>query len=385
MKKTIFILLAVLLVQKGHAVTATPGVTDELRSAYEKAEDYFKKKKYKEAKEILNKVVAKASPLADYVPKARLMLANLQDDFTVSINQFQSLAVEYNNRPEGEQAQKDLGARYYLADKYKEAADSYKEFIQSYPKSESLPEAHYWLGCSLSASDKDNDAVEEYKKALEAAPDSQWAPKSLLGMGNAYLKMKKYGDAEKQYLKILDQYHLYNELNLVYWRLGQAYEAEKKYKEAHGAFQSLVDNYPKSLEVSDAKSHMADLEKAHPDLPQTMAAFQPAPTDTPIPPQPQPKPVVEATPTPKETAAEETSKPFHVQVGVFSKKVYVEKARKSLQKAGYASFVVTAKSGDMAYPLYKVRVGHFADRAVAEKVAKALTKKLKEKAIVVED
>jgi tetratricopeptide (TPR) repeat protein len=316
------------------------------------------------------------------------MLARLQDDFTISIAQFQSLAAEYNNRPEGEEAQKDLGARFYLADKYSEAADSYQEFIKDYPKSSSLFEIHYWYASSLLALDKNQDAVDEYRKVLDKAKDSSWAPKSLLGMGNAYFKMKKYSDAEKQYLRILDQYHFYDELNLVYLKLGQTYEGEKKYKEAHGAYQSLVETFPKSMEVSEAKDHMRDLEKAHLDLPQVMASVKEEPTSTPVAAEtPSTTVAVMATPTP-EVAVQEVeavSKPFHVQVGVFSKKLYVDKARQGVKKAGYKSYVVTVKAKDMPYPMYKVRVGNFEDKDSAQKLANVLTQKLKEKAIVVED
>src|ERR1051325_8422086 len=83
----------------------TPVPTPDNHPLFEKAQQYFKEKKYKEAKQILNQLVAKASPLEDYVPKARLLLANLQDDFSISIAQFKSLAAEYNNSPEGEEAQ----------------------------------------------------------------------------------------------------------------------------------------------------------------------------------------------------------------------------------------------------------------------------------------
>ena len=110
-------------------------------------------------------------------------------------------------------------------------------------------------------------------------------------------------------------------------------------------------------------------------------------------------PEVPAEPTPTETAAAPGSsaaseaepptvlktKPFHVQIGVYSKKMNVDKTRQQLKKAGYASFVVALKTEDVPYTVYKVRVGSYSDRSAAEKAAKALTKKLKEKAIVVED
>lgn len=359
---------------------------DDGQSLFDKAQKLFQEKNYKEAKDKLNQVVAKY-PMGQFIPKARLLLANLQEDFTVSTAQFRELAAEYSTRPEGEEAQKDLGSRYYLADKYNDAADSYKDFLDSYPKSSSLPEVRYWYASSLLALDKNQEALDQYRKVLNDAPDSPWAPKALLGTGNAYLKMKKYQDAEKQYLKILDQYHYYDELNLVYLKLGQTYESEQKWKEAHAAYQTLIQQYPQAFEVPEARDRLQELEKQHADLPHAPEAEASAP------PKPTPTTVVVSTqPAPTAVPEEETvdepnaiSKPFHVQIGVYSKKFYVDKAQKNVRKAGYKSYVVTVKAGDMPYPMYKVRVGNFTDKASAQKFANELTRKLKEKAIVVED
>lgn len=378
----------------GVSAVSTPTLVEDGKSLFEKAQKYFREKNYKEAKSILNQLVAK-HPMEDYIPKARLLLANLQEDFTVSIAQFQSLATEYNNQPEGEEAQKNLGARYYLADKYSDAAESYKDFIQDHPKSSSMPEIRYWFASSLLAMDKNKEAAEEFKKVFHDAPDSSWAPKSLMGMATAYFKMKNYSEAQKQYLKVLDLYHFYDELNTVYFKLGQAYEAQQKPKEAHAAYQTLVSSYPKSLEVGEAKERLEALEKQHPELPRMVVAEQVS-TPTPVvltPVVPLTSPVaiqaqVKPTPVPETdlTQADDVvSKPFHVQVGVFSKKVYVDKAREGVKKAGYSSYVVAVKAKNMLYPLYKVRIGNFGDKVSAEKLARELTKKLKEHAIVVED
>src|SRR5580658_3854408 len=366
--------------------TATP---EDTHSLFEKAQKLFDQKNYKESKDILNQLVAK-HPMEDFIPKARLLLANLQEDFNVSIAQFKDLAAEYNEKPEGEEAQKDLGARYYLADKYEDAADSYKEFLDTYPKSASLPEIHYWYASSLLALDQNQEAADQFNKVLSDAKDSPWAPKALLGMGTAYFKMKKYSDARNQYLRILDQYHLYDELNLVYLRLGQAYEAEKKWKEAHAAYQTLIQQYPKSFEVEEARGRLRDLESQHADLPHAVEAEAPLPTPTETAASVEATPTVEVAesssePDSESSATNVASKPFQVQVGVYSKKSNVDKTRRLIRKAGYSSYIVTAKQEGVPYTYYKVRVGHFSDRASAEKVAKELARKTGEKAIVIED
>ncbi len=374
----------------------TVASAEDSQSLFDQAQRYFNEKKFKKAKDLLNQLVAK-HPMEKFIPQARLLLARLQEDFTISTSEFKTLAVEYANLPQGEEAQKDLGVRYYLADRYEEAADSYREFLQDHPKSADLPEVRYWYGSSLLALDQNKDAVEQFKKVIHDAPDSAWTPKATLGLGNAYFKMQKNNEAEKQYLKILDQYPLYDELNLVYLKLGETYETERRWKEAHAAFQNLVDRYPKAFEVAEAQSRMREMEKGHPELARPLEAHPTAPT---------PPIVVLSTPSPKAgsqifpgiqvapavpeggktaSAVEFIPKPFHVQVGVYSKKYNIEKARKALRKAGFNPYLVTVKQEAVPYTIYKVRMGNFPDRASAEKAAKAVSRKIREKAIVVED
>ncbi len=374
-------------------------IVEDTKALFEKAQKYFQEKNFKDSKEILNQLVAN-HPMDDYVPRARLLLAKLQENFDSSVAQFKELSGEYVDKPEGIEAQKSLGDRYYLADKYEDAAEAYKEYVERYEKSPQATEVRYWLASSYSSLGQDKLAAEEYKKVIDKAPQSLWAPKSLLGLGNAYFKLQKYQDAEKQYLRILDKYGLYEELNLVYLKLGETYEMEKKFKQAYASYQTLTERFPKSLEVADAKSRMEELAKAHPELSQVPAATpissptmistpEATPTLTAV--TVTPTVVVEATPT--QAASEEIAEdkstlkltPFHVQIGVYTEKVNVNKAQRAVKKAGYKSYVITVQKEGEAYTYYKVRVGNYTTKSAAMKAAKILQKKTREKAIVVED
>jgi tetratricopeptide (TPR) repeat protein len=259
--------------------------------------------------------------------------------------------------------------------------------IEHYPKGSYATEARYWLACSLLALDKDNEAMDQYQKVIHDSPDSLWAPKAYMGLGNGYLKKRDYEQAEKQYLKILDLYHFYDELNLTYFKLGQTYELGKKPQQAHAAYRTLLEKYPKSLEVTEAMERMKALEDRTQGL-QPVAEASPGtvpatPTLVVVPTMATVTPI--ATILPAETDETVLDKPFHVQIGVYTRPINVEKAQKAVKKAGYSSFVVKAKEKDIPYTYYKVRVGAFADKKSAEKLAKILAKKTKEKAIVVED
>jgi len=384
-------------------ITPVAGQTKDL---FEKAKKLFDDKSYKDCKEILASLVAQ-HPMDDFVPQARLMLAKVQEDFDVSVAQLREVAEQYDDKPEGRQAQKELGDRFYLADKYSDAVEAYQEFLTKYKKAPEAVEVHYWMGSSYLAAGNTDKAVDEYQRVLDDGKETAWAPKALLGMGNAFFKTQKFSDAENRYLRILDQYALYDELNLVYLKLGETYEMEKKWKQAFAAYETLIDRYPKAMEVSEAQMRVDELAKLHPELKSTVtAAATPTvlvtatvmPTATVAAPPfvtATPEPTVEATAvvadaTPEEAEQEETadqpvlkSTPFHVQVGVYTKRANVVKTEKAIHKAGYKYYVVTVHRD--AQTLYKVRVGNFTSRSAAQKVANILVKKTKEKAIVVEE
>ena len=404
-----FILVALPLSAQTPAPTDTP--SDGTPAAlFDKAQELFNEKHYQEARDSLGQLVAKY-PTESFVPRARLLLANLEEDFSAATARFQMLAGEYEGSPEGAEAQKDLADRYYLADKYAEAADSYRDYIDQYPKSPDLPEIRYWLACAYLAQDQTDPAIQQFQKVLNDSKDSPWVSKCRVGLGNAYFKKGQYPQAEQQYLRILQDDPAYDELNSVYLKLGETYELEKKDHQAYASYQSLLDRYPKALEVSEAQGRLAVLAKAYPDYALAAEGDTPTPGSAPLAtvaaapaatvieaaatatatpvvspvPGVTPTLVVKAEDEPAPLAASGMPLAFHVQIGVFTQTVYVEKAEKSVKRFGYESFVVSAKSDSSPYTYYKVRVGQYGTRGEAEKTAKKLTRQLKQTVLVVED
>lgn len=373
----------------GPAPTATETPLPPANELFRKAQDAFKEKRFKESKDLLLILVAK-QPLEEFAPKAKLMLAGLEQDFQSSLDKFRLLATEYVGKPEGEEALKSMGNRYYAADKYAEAAGAYGEFLEKYPKSPFVPEVRFFLGSALMAQGENDAAVKQFEKVVKDAPESSWAPKCLLGAGTAAMKKKDPDKARKIFLRILDQYPLYEESNLVYFRLAQAFEDLKKMKEAHASYATLVTRYPKALETEGARERMKILEVADPTLKPVAELKAPEPVSPEEEPSGTPPPVVTVKepvspkPAPKGVAPARL-KPFHVQVGVFTQKANAVKLRDKCRKAGYAVSLVTSQTGDMPYPYYKVRIGSYADKAAAQKAAAGIAKKLGQSAVVIED
>ncbi len=397
----IFALLVAPAMLMAQTTGATPigAVADNSQSLFDKAKDYFNRKNYDQARDSFSKFVAE-HPMDQMIPQAKLMLARMEQDFNKSTKQFTELAKQYSDKPEGEEAQRDLGARYYLADKYGDAAHTYEEFLKTHPDSPSAPEARYWYACSLYSLNKYPEAMAQFIKVADNASDSPWAPKALLGAGNTYVKLRLYPMAEKQYLKVLDRYPQFLEMNLVYYRLGRLYELETKIPQAHAAYATLATQFPRALETEDALQRMSAMERLNPELTPIVMMALPTPTELPeavVPAAPasagntvmaeNPTPAIQATGE-EEAESDDTisaAAPFHIQVGVYSRTRFMAPTLKQLEKAGYKPKVLKVKTEDMAYPLYKIRVGDYPDHAAAQRASKELLKKTKLKNFIVED
>lgn len=396
---SVFLILMILAVpvRAGAGTTIGPAPTPAetplppAGELFRKAQEAFREKRYKESKDLLVTLLAK-QPVAEFVPRARLMLAGLEQDFQSSLDKFRLLATEYTGKPEGEEALKNMGNRYYAADKYPEAAETYQELLDRYPKSPYVPEVRFFLGSSLLAVGETEKSVKQFERVVKEAPDSVWAPKSLLGAGTAALKSKEPEKARKTFLRILDRYPLYEETNLVYYRLAQAYEELKKNREAHAAYATLITRFPKSLEASEARTRVKAMEATDPSLkPFAESPGEPAsgpPGDPEEGARPRPAVVLKeptVAPPPAGRPALAQRRPFRVQVGVFTRKENAVKLRDRCREAGYAVSLVETQTEDMPYPYYKVRIGSYPDRDRAREAAAAIAKKLGQSAVVVED
>ncbi len=387
--------------------TPTPTPNPTAQALFEKSQKAFREKRYRDAKDGLMQFVAKY-PMENAIPQSRLILAELEQDFEVSVMQFKVLAQEYSHRKEGSEALKNLGARYYLADRYDEAVATYREYLKSYPKSPDEPEVHYWLGASLAALGDEKHAIGEFDKSIKRDPEGKWAPKSYLALGNAYLKETKYDNAKRQYLKILDRYPMCEELNQVYLKLGRTYEALNRPQEAHAAYATLLSRYAKSIEAPEAQERCRDLETRNPQLAAQAVVMTPTTVPTPadqIRPTPGPSPTgtpeaesFQGDPTPVPTAGMadkptpipvqvrvDSSNPFRVQVGVFTKRAYADQTIQKLHKAGYRAEVVEVKNPDTTFTTLKVRLGHYPDRETARKTSLEVKRRSGIPAIVVEE
>jgi tol-pal system protein YbgF len=79
----------------------------------------------------------------------------------------------------------DLGRGYFERKDYARAADTFRDFLQQYPRDRLTGEAQYWLGQSLFATQQYHDAAEAFLAVSTKYDTSAHAPDALVRLGES--------------------------------------------------------------------------------------------------------------------------------------------------------------------------------------------------------
>ncbi len=108
--------------------------------------------------------------------------------------------------PAAEKAAYDDAINALKDGRYAESARRFEAFIDKYPKSELIPNAHYWLGESYYVTQNYRLAIESFQVLLKQYPDSQKAPDALLKLGYCQYEMKQWDAAEATLTQVVKKY-----------------------------------------------------------------------------------------------------------------------------------------------------------------------------------
>ncbi|MDO8461800.1 MAG: tol-pal system protein YbgF [Deltaproteobacteria bacterium] len=89
---------------------------------------------------------------------------------------------------------------------YKEAINTFGQFIQQYPKSDLANNAQYWIGESYFAMRDFKTAIAEFQKVVEKYPNSLKVASAILKQGFSFYEMKSYPEAEAFLKKVIAKY-----------------------------------------------------------------------------------------------------------------------------------------------------------------------------------
>ncbi|RMF59428.1 MAG: outer membrane protein assembly factor BamD [Calditrichaeota bacterium] len=171
------------------------------------------------------------------------------------------------------QAQQDENSDFSYALKlynegfYDVAAQQFSTFINRYPGSEQLPDAHYFYGQSLLKLNDLENARIEFQELAVTFPEHERAPEAWKLVGYCYEKQKKLEQAAKAYETVKVLYPddplapgAFLTAAEVYMKLGQLFRAESIIKE-------FLDRYPTSTEYPHGRILFGKflLEKGEPE------------------------------------------------------------------------------------------------------------------------
>ncbi len=90
--------------------------------------------------------------------------------------------------------------------RYTEAAESFYNFLETYPQSPLAGNAEYWLGESYYVTQNYNYALESFQRLLEKYPESKKAPDAWLKIGYTYYEMDNHQKAADILQRVKQQY-----------------------------------------------------------------------------------------------------------------------------------------------------------------------------------
>jgi tol-pal system protein YbgF len=100
----------------------------------------------------------------------------------------------------------DTAYNFALQGDYVSAEQSFRSFLEAYPKSEQVPSAQYWLGESLYAQGEYRGAADAFLKTYTEHPKNTKAPDSLLKLGLSLNGLGETGAACATYAELLKKY-----------------------------------------------------------------------------------------------------------------------------------------------------------------------------------
>lgn len=100
----------------------------------------------------------------------------------------------------------ETGISQFNAKKFKEAYNTFTEYIEKYPKGEMLVNARFWRGDCLYSQKEYELAILEYQNVIADFSSHRKAPAALLKQGLAFEKLKEPDTAKIVYNKLLEEY-----------------------------------------------------------------------------------------------------------------------------------------------------------------------------------
>lgn len=223
---------------------------------------YFNKADYENAANTFEAFIAqyekspKLASVCFHAGEARMKLketVKARDHFTEAHKRNQQVEMR-------ESIQLRLAETQRLTRKYKDSMNTYRDFIQKFPESKWLAQAHFDHGWCIEKQKDYNRAAVEYRKVIAMGKRDELAARSQFQLGECLFAMKKYDDAIQELIKVTVAYSHKKWQARAALEIGRALEALGEKDKALEQFKEVMKKYPKEQTIVDsARRHVSIL------------------------------------------------------------------------------------------------------------------------------
>lgn len=94
----------------------------------------------------------------------------------------------------------------FKSGKYKESAEAFDKFVQSYPNSKYAPSAQYWIGYANFSQKNYKGAIASQQSLIQKYPDNAKVPDAMFNIANSQIQLADLDGAKKTLRELLDKY-----------------------------------------------------------------------------------------------------------------------------------------------------------------------------------
>ncbi|MCP4846444.1 MAG: tetratricopeptide repeat protein, partial [Verrucomicrobiaceae bacterium] len=157
-----------------------------------------------------------------------------------------------------------LGETQALTNQYKQAIETYRQFLNNFRESKWLRNAQFGLGYALEKNDKPQDAVNEYSKLLiDPKLIDLWTVRGRFQTGECYFNMQQYEQAIATFVKIeigFKKYPSWQAKSML--EIGRVLLAQGKRDEAAQRFKDVITRYSKEKAAIVARQYLDELRSS---------------------------------------------------------------------------------------------------------------------------
>lgn len=181
-----------------------------------------------------------------------------QKKYREAINVFREIIEKHPEHELAPVAYDQIAGAYYYEKKYDQMEENFRNLKTKYPKNELIPKAIYWLGWNEQRKGNVKDAIETYRIVLKSYPHDQWAKESQAAIGDCFVLMKQYQDARNEYGSALNKWADDTKFAVeVIEKINNVFVEQNKFDEALKVWNNLIEKYGNSELNSFLQSKLA--------------------------------------------------------------------------------------------------------------------------------